>query len=114
MEWLQWNADMVTEVVMDKSEPSEPAKRIAFRVNKYKAEWVSRWGHLYEEFQAYPTTETAVDLLTFTNPPASVVDELRDFLIKPPQKPRGRPKSLSSDMTALLFFLPSSSAITPK
>ena len=92
---------------MDKSEPSEPAKRIAFRVNKYKAEWVSRWGHLYEEFQAYPTTETAVDLLTFTNPPASVVDELRDFLIKPPQKPRGRPKKPQQryDRVAFLFDL---------
>ena len=92
---------------MDESEPSELAKRIAGRGSRNKAEWLSRWGHWYEDFQTNPRVDTAVDLLTFTNPPAFVVDELREFLINPPKKSRGRPKKRQQhyDRIAFLFAI---------
>ena len=90
---------------MDESKRSELGKRIGARGSKKRAEWLSRWGHWYEDFQTNPRVDTAVDLLTFTNPPAFVVDELREFLINPPKKLRGRPKKRQQqyDRVAFLF-----------
>ena len=95
----------------EESDPSELvqsiAEQIAEKGRHHKDRWFEQWGHLYEEFQFSPTTGAAVDLLTFTNPPAFVVDELREFLIKPPKKPRGRPKKRQQhyDRVAFLFAI---------
>lgn len=90
---------------MDESKPTELGKRIGARGSEKRAEWLSRWGHLYEEFQNTPTVVTAVDLLSLTNPPLVIVKELREFIINPPKKSRGRPRKPQRfyDQVAFMF-----------
>ena len=90
---------------MTESKRSELGNRIGARGSKKRAEWISRWGHWHEDFQINPTVDTAVDLLTFTKPPAFVVDELREFLINPPKKLRGRPKKRQQHYDRVAFLV---------
>ena len=85
-----------------------PANRINSNIGKYADEWLAKWGVKWSDFEQNPQLITAVDLLTFTNPPGFVADKLRNFILshgKAGDGSRGRPKNTQAkyDRTKFLY-----------
>lgn len=85
-----------------------PENRPNSNIVKYSEQWLKKWGVKWTDFQQNPQLITAVDLITFTNPPAFVVDEVRNFILshgKAGDGSRGRPKNTQAkyDRIQLLF-----------
>lgn len=85
-----------------------PVNKVNINTGKYADKWLEKWGVKWADFQQNPQLITAVDLLTFTNPPAFVADKVRDFILsygKAGDGSRGRPKNTQAkyDRTKFLY-----------